>query len=108
MKFLVITSFKDSILSLSPKVVRKAMEETLDMMEQAMKPGGGILEAYVIPGQNRAVSIQEEASAETMAEHMNSVPMSGLMHFEIYPLAEWDAWTRSFMEYMKKAEKSVS
>jgi muconolactone delta-isomerase len=107
MKFLVIVSFKDTVLSLPPSVVRKASEENLDIINQARK-SGGILEMYVIPGQNRFVSIQEVASAEEMAEHMNMTPLAGHVNIEIHPLAEWDAWAKSFMEYLKAAEKSVS
>ena len=77
------------------------------IINQARK-SGDILEMYVIPGEGRGVSIQEETSAEAMAEKMNRTPMMGLMHFEIHPLADWDAWAKSFMEYLKKAEKSVS
>jgi predicted nucleotidyltransferase component of viral defense system len=107
MKFLVITGFKDNILSVSPSVVRKAMEATWDIVNQARK-SGGILEMYVIPGQNRVVSIQEMVNAEKMAEHFNKTPASALVDFEIYPLADMDAWTKSFSEALKSAEKSVS
>ena len=83
------------------------MEANLDVLNQARK-AGEILEMYVIPGQNRVVSIQESASAEKMAEQFNLAPASALVNFEIYPLADMDVWAKSFMEHLKMAEKMGS
>ena len=104
MKFLVISTFKDTILTVSPSVVRKAMEASLDGLNQHKK-AGKILEMYLIPGWNRLVIIGETKSVEEIVQNISEPPGSGLYNIEVYPLADLDESRKILLESVKAAEK---
>ncbi len=104
MKFLVISSFKDTLSTLPPSVVRQSLEATVDVLKQDMK-AGKILEFYIIPGQNRGVSIQERKSAEELMQAFSATPIAAFANFEIYPLADFNEAMKTMIESLKAAEK---
>ena len=106
MKFLVISSFKDTIVTVPPSIVKKAWELSADALNRDMK-AGKILAFYAIPGQNRGISIHERGSAEELVEHFKSTPIATLVDFEVYPLADMEVWAKAFMETLELAEKMM-
>lgn len=104
MKFLTIAKMKDTASTVPPSIMRPLMEATLDLMNQDMK-AGNILEAYQMAGSERTMVIGEFNSAEEIVKKISEMPISGLMDFETYPLADFNEAMEAFIESMKKAEK---
>jgi len=104
MKFLTITKMKDTASTVPPSVMRPLMEATLDLMNQEMK-AGSVLEAYFMAGSGRSMLISEAKSAEEIVKKISAVPISGLMDFETYPLADFNESMKANIESMKAAEK---
>ena len=104
MKFLTIAKMKDTASTLPPSVSRRLMEATLDLMNQEMK-AGRILEAYFMAGSGRSMVISEAKSAEEIVQRISALPIGGFMDFETYPLADFNASMKAFIESMKAAEK---
>jgi muconolactone delta-isomerase len=104
MKFLTISKMKDTVSTVPPSVMRPLMEATLNLMNQEMK-AGRILEAYFMAGSGRAMVISELKSAEELVKVINTLPISGFMDFEAYPLADFNESMKIHIEAMKAAEK---
>ena len=104
MKFLVISSFKDSVSALPPDVAKQIMGVSLDHINQARKEGK-ILEIYVMPGWGRSMSIEEHDSAEELNRNLGISPIAPFINFEVYPLADFDAGIEVWQERSKAMEK---
>ena len=104
MKFLTIAKMKDTASAVPPSVMVPLMEATLDLMNQEMK-AGRLLEAYQMAGSERTVVISEAKSAEEIVKSISAIPISGLMDFETYPLADFNESMKAYIESIKKAEK---
>jgi len=104
MKFLVIAKLKDTASTLPPSVMRPLMEATLDLMNQEKK-AGRILEMYFLAGSGRSMVISEVKSAEEIVQRQSTLPISGFMDFETYPLADFNESMKTYIESMKAAEK---
>ena len=104
MKFLTITKMKDTASTVPPSVMRPLMEATQNLMNQEMKTGR-ILEAYFMAGSGRAFVIGEQKSAEELVKIINTLPISGFMDFETYPLANFNESMKANIEAIKAAEK---
>ena len=87
MKFLTIAKMKDTASTVPPSVIRPLMEATLDLMNQRKKTGE-VLEMYFMAGCGRSMVITEAKSAEEIVQRQSALPISGLMDFETYPLAD--------------------
>jgi muconolactone delta-isomerase len=106
MKFLTISTFKDSMSTLPPAMTRPIVEAMRAWMNQ-QKQAGKILEAYVIPAWKRGVVISEFDSAEEITQFLPQMPGFGFMDFELYPLADFDEGVKHFIEALKRAEQSA-
>ena len=104
MKFLTIAKMKDTASTIPPSVMRPLIEATLDLMNQEMK-AGRILTAYQMAGSERTMVISEAKSAEEIVQRISAIPISGLMDFETYPLADFNESMKAYIESMKAAEK---
>ena len=89
MKFLVMSSFKDTYFTLPPDKIKKIMEGTYEVLRQSRNTGT-LLDLYYIPGWDRAVGIEEHDSAEKLNQHLSSTPAAPFLKFEVYPLSDFD------------------
>ncbi len=106
MKFLTISTFKDSMTALPPAVIRQIVEAMRAWMAQ-QKQSGNILESYVIPAWKRGVVISEFDTAEQITQMLPQMPGFGFMDFELYPLADFDEGIKNFIDGLKKAEQAA-
>jgi muconolactone delta-isomerase len=106
MKFLTISSFKDTFFALPPATSRQIAEASLAYMNQ-QKQAGRILEMYVIPGWRRSVVISEAASAEDIVKSFTEMPGFGVMDFELYPLADFEETLKYSIEVLKRVEQTA-
>ena len=106
MKFLTISTFKDTLSTLPLGTTMQMMQGMQAWMKQ-QKESGKILEAYVIPGWKRGVVIGEFGSAEEITQMLPQMPGFGFMDFEMYPLADFDEGVNDFVEGLKKAQQSA-
>jgi muconolactone delta-isomerase len=102
-KFLTITSMKDTFSMLPPAIGRQLMEATVAWVNQ-QKKAGRVLEIYAIPD-GRTVTISENPSAEDIAQALAGVPMEGFLNFEVYPLADFNETMKAYIESAKTAEQ---
>ena len=107
MKFLLMSSYKDTMSTLPPAMGRQMTEGLLAWTNQ-QRQSGKILESYVIPAWKKAVLICEFNSAEEITQILPGMPGFGFMNFEIYPLADFDGAVKSLIETLKKAEQLFS
>ena len=107
MKFLLISSFKDTMSTLPPSIARQMSEGLLAWMNQ-QRQSGTILESYVIPAWKRGIIICEYESAEQITQTLPGMPGFGFMDFEIYPLADFDGALKSLIEALKKVEQQFT
>ena len=103
-KFLIITSTKDTFSMLPPAISRQLIEATVAWVNQ-QKKAGKLLEIYAIPGWWRTVAISEHNSAEEVAQTLAGVPMGGFLNFEVYPLADFAQSIKANIEAYKTAEQ---
>lgn len=68
--------------------MRQVIEATLAWVN-AQKKAGKILDIYAIP-RGRTAVICNHPSAEDAAQTIVSIPMGGLMTFEVHALADFD------------------
>ena len=104
MKFLTITSLKDTISTLPPATSRQLLEATVAWVNQ-QKKAGVILEIYAIPGWRRTIGISERESAEDLAQALGEIPLAAFMNFEVYPLADFGETMKVQIEALKRAEQ---
>ncbi len=104
MKFLIISSIKDTFSTLPPAVSRQLMEATVAWVNQ-QKKAGKLLEIYTVAGWARTVGISEHPSAEEVAQTLAGVPMGGFLNFEVYPLADFNQSMKAHIEAAKAAEQ---
>ena len=104
MKFLTLTSLKDSASMLPPAVSRQLLEATIDYMNK-MKQAGKVLEMYHLAGCERYVVISELDSAEELAMDAAALPFGPFMNWETYALADSNEVWKVELEIMKRAEK---
>ena len=104
MKFITISTIKDTYFTMPPAMVRQITEANIAFMKQ-QRQAGKILEAYIIPGWRRSVVIGEAKSAEEIVQNFNEMPGMGFMDIEIYPLADWDESMKYVVEALKRAEQ---
>ena len=104
MKFLTITTIKDTMSTLPPAISRQLMEATVAYTNQ-LRQAGIILEIYTIAGWARTAVICEHESAEHLVQTLSGIPMGGFMNFEVYPLADFDESMKAHIESAKRAEQ---
>ena len=104
MKFLSISSLKDTVSTLTPAIRRQLMEATVDWINQ-QKQAGKILEVYFIPGWRRTMVIREAKTAEEVAETLATLPTGPFLDIEVYPLADFNESMKASIESAKKAEQ---
>jgi len=104
LKFLIITSVKDTMSTLPPAVARQLFEATVAWMNE-QKQAGKVLEIYSIPGWRRSIGISEGDSAEEIARLIAGVPIGGFLDFEVYPLADFNEVMKANIEAFKRAEQ---
>ncbi len=103
MKFLTMCTLKDNISMIPPATIRQLVEASMEWTNQTKK-AGKLLEIYSMPD-GRNMAICEHPSAEDVVQTLNSMPIAGFMHFETYPLADFNATMKSEIETLKAAEK---
>jgi muconolactone delta-isomerase len=106
MKFLSISSMKDTASTLPPSVARQLVEASISVINRHKK-AGKVLEVYSIPGWDRNVVISEAKSAEEVVQRISEFPVAAFMNFEVYPLADWDESTKITLKSLKAAEKMM-
>ena len=104
MKFLLISSYKESMTTLPPAMARKMTEGMLGWMQQ-QRQAGRVIETYVIPAWKRAVCICDFESGDQVTQVLPGMPGFGFMDFELYPLADFDGAVKNLIEALKKAEQ---
>jgi len=87
MKFLVINEAKDIWYAMPANERKKIEEANTAYITKAIK-AGDFLELYSIPGWNRAASIEQYDSIESLYKHFEEDPYYPYAKFEIYPLIE--------------------
>ena len=107
MKFLIISSLKDTVSTLPPAISRQLMEASVAWVNQ-QKQAGKVLEIYSLAGWGRTAAICEHPSAEDVAQTLAGVPMGGFMDFEVYPLADFNESMKAHIEAAKAAEQLFS
>ena len=107
MKFLLISSFKESMATLPPAMARQMTEGMLSWMQQ-QRQAGRVLETYVVPAWKRGVLICDFESADQITQVLPGMPGFGFMDFELYPLADFDGAVKSLIESLKRAEQQFS
>ena len=105
MKFMTISKMKDSASLVPPATMRQLLEATMAMVD-AQKKAGKLLEIYFIP-EGGTVVICEHPSAEDLAQTITSIPLSGLMSHQVYPLADLNEAMKALDESLKAAEQLV-
>jgi muconolactone delta-isomerase len=105
-KFLLISSYKDSMTTLPPSVSRQMSEGLLGWIGQ-QRQAGRVLESYVIPAWKRAVIICDFESADQITQILPGMPGFGFMDFEVYPLADFEGAVKNMVEALKKAEQMM-
>ena len=103
MKFLSICKVKDSFSMVPPSMGRQLMEATMTWTNQQVK-AGKIVEIYSC-GPGITAAICEHPDADDLNRVISTMPMSGFMHFDIYPLAEINSSMQTYIEAYKAAEK---
>jgi len=89
MKFLVINEAKP-IWYAMPAGERKKIEEANKEYGTKETKAGAFLSLYSIPGWNRAASIEQYDSIESLYKHFEGDPYYPYAKFEVYPLIEID------------------
>lgn len=102
MKFLSMTTVKDTFSMLPAAAQRQLLEATVAWVG-ALKKSGEILETP-----EGSVVICEDASVEQFMKTQASIPMGGFMNFKVYPLADFDASMKAYIEACKRAEQMSS
>lgn len=105
MKFLSMTTVKDTFSMLPASTQRQLMETTVAWVNERKK-AGEILELYQTP--EGSVVICEDASVEQFMETQASIPMGGFMDFRAYPLADFNASMKAYIEACRRAEQFSS
>ena len=103
MKFLTISTLKDTFSTVPPAIARQLVEATLAWTNE-QKKAGRIPEIYEIAGGGSAV-ICEHPSLEDVVETLANIPMGGFMNFEVHPLADFNQSMKAYIEAFKTAEK---
>ena len=103
MKFLFISTLKDTASMVPPGMQRQLLEATVAYMDE-LKKKGKLLEAYHSPD-GAAIAICEHPSAEDAVQTVASIPMYGLLDIKAYPLADFNKSMQAFIEACKKGEK---
>ena len=96
---------KDSASLVPPATMRQLLEATLATVD-AQKKAGKLLEIYFIPGGGTVV-ICEHPSAEDLAQTIASIPASGLMSHQVYPLADLNESMKAVVESLRAAEQMM-
>lgn len=104
MKFVHITSLKDTASTLPPAVTRQLLEATVAWVNQR-KQAGKLLEIYAMAGWRRTMAIYEAESAEAVVQGVAENPFGGFLTHEVYPLADFDEAMKANIESLKAAEK---
>ncbi len=106
MKFLTISSYKDSYASLSAEEKRKVGLADTEYILDLKKKMGDKLTFYSIAGWGRYVSIGEYGSLEEYAQTVQGPSnQAGYSNMESYPLIEWDIeQVKAYLEQAKTAK----
>ena len=102
MKFLSITTLKDTFSMIPLATQRQLMEASLAWVD-AHKKAGEILEVYETP--EGTIVICEHPSVEEFMQRIASIPMGGFMNFKVYPLADFKVSMKAYINAIKQAEK---
>ncbi len=102
MKFLSMATVRDTFSMLPVAVQRQLMEATLAWVDERRK-SGEILE--IMQTSEGSVVICEDATVEQFMETQASIPMGGFMDFKCYPLADFNASMKAYIEACNRAEQ---
>ena len=91
MKFLIITSPKDVMFTLPPKMLRGMLEGCFAYVQERKK-AGTMLESYSISGSQRSVNVTEVAFNEELARCLSGNPIFPFLNIEVYPLSDWEEY----------------
>ena len=103
MKFLVMSTVKDTFSMVPLAIKRQFMEAGVAWMDEQKKKGK-LLEAYQTPDKS-TVAICEVASIEDGIQMEATNPMSGFMDNKVYPLADFNKSMQAYIGACKQAEK---
>ena len=103
MKFLTISTVKDTFSMLPPPIPRLLLEATVAWMDEQKKKGK-IIEMYEIPGGD-CVVISEHSFADDLAQTLAAIPMGGFLNFKVYPLADFNKSMQAYIGACKQAEQ---
>lgn len=106
MKFMVISSLKDTAATIPPTVFRQLWEANVEHVSQGKK-AGKILEVYGTAGWGRVYSIEEHSSSEELQRHISAAPLGSFINFEVYPLVGFEETAKIMHEMLKAAEKAM-
>ena len=104
MKFLTISTVKDTFSMLPVAMERQLLEATLAWMD-GQKKQGKLVEAYEAPGGTSLV-ISEHPSAEDLVQTLAAIPMGGFLDFKVHALADFHTSMQVHIEACKQAEKA--
>ncbi len=104
MKFLTITSLRDTAYMVPPATIRPILERSLVWVNQ-LKQRGKILEIYSLAGTPRSIFISEYDSAEELVRDFAALPLAPIRTWETYPLADFVEMMKASIERAKGAEQ---
>lgn len=106
MKFLTISTFKDTLSSLPPEEKQKLNIADVEYLLEMKKKMGDKWTFYSLPGWNRYISVGEYNSLEEYSQTLQGPSMqAGYTNDESYPLIELDIkQVEAYLEEMKAAK----
>lgn len=87
MKYLIITSMKDTFSTLQTETKRQLLELEANWIYR-YKSAGTLSEVHMIAGRNKIVAITNHESPEDLHNVLSTWPTYMYMDLEIYPLAD--------------------
>ena len=91
MKFLTMSTIKDSFYSLSPAEQAKLMTVSIQNLLELKKKMGSKWSFFYTPGMAYQVSLGEYTSLEEYSQSlMSPMAIAGYMEYETHPLVEMD------------------
>jgi hypothetical protein len=106
MKFLTISTFKDTFYTLPKAEQNKFLESSVQWITDLKKKLGNKFMFYSLPGWGRTVSISEFNTLEEYAQSLQSPSAAaGFNNFESYPVIEADEkMLNDYLKAMKAAK----
>ncbi len=106
MKFLFISRFKDTYLTLAPEKRAGLQAATMSYLDRCMK-SGYFLEGYYLADMKGMVSIWNVSNSEEGARLDLENPTNSYVDNEIIPLIEMDAARKVMKEMAESAQKAT-